>query len=195
LYHHSALPPFLLFYLFFLSIASSPTYFFGHHLFSLLLSPCQVTVDSSLPLGAGLGSSASYSACIAAGFFRLITATDTIFGNDEGETVALSDNDKEVINRWAFEGERIIHGNPSGVDNTVIVFGGVMSYRKAATGNVMQRLDTLPAGIRFVVTNTKVERNTKQLVAGVGALLKRFPDTVRPVLASLDAMAAEQVTS
>ena len=30
---------------------------------------------------------------------------------------------KDVINGWAYEGERVLHGNPSGVDNTVIVNG------------------------------------------------------------------------
>lgn len=31
--------------------------------------------------------------------------------------------DLEVINKWAFQGERVIHGNPSGVDNAVSTWG------------------------------------------------------------------------
>lgn len=34
----------------------------------------------------------------------------------------------EVINRWAFMGEKIIHGNPSGVDNAVGTWGETLSF-------------------------------------------------------------------
>jgi len=41
----------------------------------------------------------------------------------------------EEVNRWAFVGEKILHGNPSGVDNSVSVFGGALSYIRPGFGN------------------------------------------------------------
>ena len=64
----------------------------------------------------------------------------------------------ERINDWAFGGETIIHGTPSGLDNTISCFGGAMAYSKPPKA-VRRPLPEFPA-LRIMLTNTKVPKDT-----------------------------------
>lgn len=95
-------------------------------------------------MGAGLGSSASYSVCAATTSLlvhRRISvpplpprsSSDHIHVSHEGRR-AITPVTAEEVNRWAFVAEKILHGNPSGVDNSVAVFGGALTYTRAGFG-------------------------------------------------------------
>ncbi|KAJ2925518.1 hypothetical protein H1R20_g11578, partial [Candolleomyces eurysporus] len=132
------------------------------------------TARSTLPVGAGLGSSASFSTCGAAA--RLLvhrrisippsppsTVTHT---HHEGRRTIPHDIAEEA-NRWAFIAEKILHGNPSGIDNSVSVFGGALGYTRAGFGRDggMEGIQGFKS-LKFLLTNSKVPRDTKKLVAG-----------------------------
>ena len=91
---------------------------------------------------------------------------------------ALTADLAEEVNRWAFVAEKVLHGNPSGVDNSVSVFGGALAYTRPGFGRKggMEPIYGFKS-LRFLLTDTKVPRNTKQLVAGV-ALKKQNVCTI-----------------
>uniref|UniRef100_A0A8D1BJ53 Mevalonate kinase n=1 Tax=Sus scrofa TaxID=9823 RepID=A0A8D1BJ53_PIG len=93
------------------------------------LPSLDIAVWSELPTGAGLGSSAAYSVCLAA---ALLTACEEIPNplKDGEATGRWTEENLELINKWAFQGERVIHGNPSGVDNAVSTWGGALRYQQ-----------------------------------------------------------------
>lgn len=80
------------------------------------IRPGKVIVSSDLPMGAGLGSSASFCVSLSA---ALILETENL----QSDWLKPEDVNLQLINKWAYEGEKIIHGKPSGIDNTVITFG------------------------------------------------------------------------
>ena len=76
-------------------------------------SSVRVAVKSAIPEGAGLGSSAATMVACASAFSRL-------------NGLGLGTN--EII-RFAMEGERSVHGNPSGIDPAICAHGGILMFR------------------------------------------------------------------
>ncbi|KAM8760810.1 mevalonate kinase [Acanthopagrus schlegelii] len=146
------------------------------------LPSLKVSVWSELPTGAGLGSSAAYSVCLAA---SLLTVSGAIPAplKEWDHTARWCQEDLELINSWAFQGEMIIHGNPSGVDNAVGTWGGMLRF---LAGKIIP-LSRVPL-LRILLTNTKVPRSTKVLVARVKDKINKFPSVMTPVLDSVDAI-------
>ncbi|KAJ1674212.1 hypothetical protein EV182_003740, partial [Spiromyces aspiralis] len=120
----------------------------------------ELSVRSHIPVGAGLGSSASFSVCVAA---ALLNISGKLMGPGKRQ---LSPEDLATINKWAFDAEQVIHGTPSGIDNTVSTYGGFIYYQKGRETQTIQSKHPL----RVIITNTRAPRNTRALVSGVREL-------------------------
>ncbi|KAL1393511.1 ribosomal protein S5 domain 2-type protein [Phyllosticta capitalensis] len=136
-------------------------------------SPCVYTLRSTIPIGAGLGSSASIGVCLAASLLLQIRA---LSGPHPDQPSAESEVQIERINRWAFVAEMCIHGNPSGVDNTVSSGGKAVLFRredysKPPTVIPLRDFPELP----LLLVNTRQSRSTAVEVAKVGTLRKAHP--------------------
>ncbi|KAJ3127268.1 hypothetical protein HK098_006542 [Nowakowskiella sp. JEL0407] len=141
----------------------------------------QVSVKSYLPVGSGLGSSASYSVCLATGLRLLFSEFNS--QRKFNEDVAVKAEERELINHWAFVAEKIMHGNPSGIDNTLCTFGGAKSYLKGQTKSIPGFIS-----FRFLLTNTKVPKDTRMQVDKVRQLWNSYPSVVNPLFESVQAI-------
>jgi mevalonate kinase len=74
----------------------------------------EVDISSRIPVGSGMGSSAALSAALIG---VLMKRVKNIWNPIR-------------INELAYEAEKKTHGNPSGADNTTVVFGGLVWFRR-----------------------------------------------------------------
>ncbi|KAK8772851.1 hypothetical protein V5799_012619 [Amblyomma americanum] len=137
-------------------------------------APAKFTVTSRLPLGAGLGSSASYSTALAA----------LVLARCRAVKRPLTSGDRELISAWAFQAECFLHGQPSGIDNTICTHGGALLFKG---GKICDTLESIPA-YKVLLVNTRVPRNTKAMVARLMKRHDQFPEIVKPVLESIEAI-------
>ncbi|XP_049623786.1 mevalonate kinase isoform X1 [Suncus etruscus] len=151
-----------------------------------VLPSMTITVSSELPPGAGLGSSAAYSVCLATALLTMCEEISSPLEAGESSSNRWTSEDLELINKWAFRGEQVIHGNPSGVDNSVSTWGGALRYQQGKATSIKR-----PPALNILLTYTRVPRSTKTLVARVQSRLQKFPDVVSPLLSSMDAISRE----
>eukprot|EP00026_Physarum_polycephalum_P002931 Phypoly_transcript_02940.p2 GENE.Phypoly_transcript_02940~~Phypoly_transcript_02940.p2 ORF type:complete len:389 (-),score=58.97 Phypoly_transcript_02940:16-1182(-) len=149
----------------------------------------KVMLKSELPMGAGLGSSAAFCVCIAAGILQV----NKIFANGakQDSITEPCEKQKDLINLWSLQGEKIMHGNPSGIDNAVATFGSALSFTKKDGFKTIRRIPTL----RLLITDTKVSRQTKKLVESVILRQQKFAVLIDPVLDLINTISNELLQS
>ncbi|XP_013385785.1 mevalonate kinase-like, partial [Lingula anatina] len=143
------------------------------------LTPLEIRIESKLPVSAGLGSSAAYSVCLAASLLlhkNLISASGK-----------WSEKDLQLINAWAFQAEKVIHGKPSGIDNSVSTYGHAVSFTKGSEPVILSQVPS----IRILLVNTKVPRSTKTLVESVKKKYDKSTVVMSAVMDTMEAVAKE----
>jgi len=111
------------------------------------LPAMKISINSTLPAGAGMGSSAAVS-------IAMIRAISQFVG------LPL---ENEQVNKIAYEVEKAFHGTPSGIDNTVITYQMPIYYVQ----NQQPELIHLKDSITLVIANSGEAPSTAAMVAGV----------------------------
>jgi hydroxymethylglutaryl-CoA reductase len=134
-------------------------------------TPARVEVFPELPRASGLGASAALAVSV-------IRAAVHSFG--------LSLTDQE-ISELAFECEQLVHGTPSGIDNTVATFGRTILFRKTDAGNEIEDL-AIPVPIPVVVGLTGVRSLTADTVGRVHAGWEKNPGHYEAIFDEIDGL-------
>jgi mevalonate kinase len=142
--------------------------------------PCVYTLRSTIPIGAGLGSSASISVCLSTAMLLQIRA---LSGPHQDQPPQECELNIERINRWAFVGEMCIHGNPSGVDNTVSSGGKAVLFQRRDYDKppLVVPLHSFPE-LPLLLVNTRQSRSTATEVAKVANLRNVHPALTENIL-------------
>ncbi len=116
----------------------------------------RVHLKGDLPTVGGLGSSAAFCVALVRAFAHEYKLT---FSNEE-------------INRYAYEGEKAFHGNPSGVDNTVAVYGGAIKFIRNRGFEQLK----VGAPLHLVIGITGVSSPTAKMVESVRKFKEEDPE-------------------
>ena len=132
-----------------------------------------ISVESRLPFGKGLGSSAAIAVAIVRAF-------------DKALGLGLDD---ERINAVAFESEKLAHGTPSGVDNTLSTFAKPMLFRNDGALHI----DSLDIGLSppLVIAWGDETGRTSEQVAGVRERHERFPGQFDALFDEMDRLSRQ----
>lgn len=120
------------------------------------LPACHIRITSTIPMAAGMGSSAAIS-------IALSRAVSTFLGHP------LAD---DVINDIAYQVETRLHGTPSGVDNTVICYGRPVYFVRK------HRIEFLKVNQQFdlLVADCGISAATGPMVSGVKQRHEEHPE-------------------
>ncbi len=132
-----------------------------------------VEVSPELPRSMGLGGSAALAVAVARALNRHFK-----LGLDH-----------DAINRMAFASEQVVHGTPSGIDNTVSTYGRFILYRKPR----MTELH-VPDAIPIVIGLTGISGPTLEMVRRVREARDRAPALYDEIFSGIDRLALQART-
>ncbi|MCS7248979.1 MAG: mevalonate kinase [Anaerolineales bacterium] len=138
------------------------------------LPSCQIAIHSTIPPASGLGSGAAVSVAV-------VRALAAYLGKH------LPD---EVVSAIAYEVEKIYHGTPSGVDNTVIAFQKAIFF---ARGKPIQPLH-IGRPFTLLIADSGISSPTAITVADVRAAWGQNPEKYEAIFDQIAAIVVEART-
>ena len=132
------------------------------------LPPLEITITSQIPVGCGLGSSAALSSSLIGALMKFVK---NILNPVQ-------------INELSYEVEKFAHGHPSGADNTTVVFGGMVWFRREF--DFLKSIWSLPPQNYhipkfFLINSGKPLESTKEMVTQVNRLYNRNKKKIEEV--------------
>ncbi len=137
-----------------------------------------ITIESEIPNASGLGSSSAVAVATVAAIMRL-----------HGKDI-----DRQILFDLAMEGEMVIHGNPSGVDVAVAIYGGTILFKR---GMVPKILEPDPQ-LELVVGVSGIRRKTSRMIEMFAKVRAETPHYFEAMVRSSDSftrIAAEAIES
>jgi mevalonate kinase len=131
----------------------------------------RLRVQSTIPVAAGLGSGAAV--CTAT-----VRALAALWG------LRLDDAEVSVL---VFEAEKLLHGTPSGIDNTVVAYGRPVYFVRGGPPEVLQPAQPL----RLLIADTGVPSPTSVTVGDVRAGRQRDPQRYEALFDEMGAIAQQ----
>jgi mevalonate kinase len=125
------------------------------------LPDMRITVSSDIPIAAGLGSGAAITA-----------ATTRALAQFLGLEAFSSD---QWISDLTYEVEKIHHGTPSGIDNTVVAYERPIYFVRREPKNLIETFH-VQRPLRLLVGDTGISSSTKDVVGDVRRSWQREPD-------------------
>lgn len=125
----------------------------------------KLNISSQIPVASGLGSSASVAVA-------LVKVISQYLG------LKLS---PEKINAYAFELEKVTHGNPSGIDNTVITYEKMLYYIRDTLPQFLE----VPHPLHIVLMDSGVPSLTSEAVAFVKETRQGSPKRIESIFSQI----------
>ncbi|CAO1343116.1 unnamed protein product [Diamesa tonsa] len=149
-------------------------------------------IDSDMSIGAGVGSSASYGVCLAAGFFMYSQTLNGKLNNQQLKDFNFENNATilERISSWAFDSEVLMHEKPSGIDNTICTYGQLIKFSRGVTPEPIK----MKGKIDILLVDTGVSRSTSNLVGKVANFRNKYSNVSNSIFDTIGHLVEDVIT-
>jgi len=128
-----------------------------------------IEINSTVPVGAGLGSSAAVIAAVTTSVAKLLNI----------------DLSKEDVYRITVGGEELVHGTASGIDPAIATFGGTLQFQADTGFKPLEVKSQIP----LVIGDTGIQRSTRIQVERVRDLREKYASVIEHMM-----LAAREIT-
>lgn len=117
-----------------------------------VLPNLNITVVSDIPMASGLGSGAAMASAVIRALAKHLNLS------------AFMSN--EPVSSLTYKVEELLHGTPSGIDNTVVVYEQPVFFIRQQTENHIETLG-ISGELLFIIADSGIPSKTKEVVADV----------------------------